>query len=335
MSNNVTMRDIAEKLGVSSVTVSKALNDKEGVSDELKKKIKSVAEAMGYRLNLSAKAMKEGYSYNVGVIIAERYTGLTQSFYTRFYQHIATALEQHLYSGILHILSAEDEEKRILPRVYHEQKVDGFIILGQLDRNYLEVLRRAEIAFVCLDFYTDETDADSIITDNFYGMYEMTNYLINQGHTELAFVGNIYATSSIQDRFLGFYKSLLEHRIPLKDEYVIDDRDEKGKFLDIRLPDKLPTAFVCNCDQVAYELINKLQQEGIKVPDDVSVTGFDNDIYATIITPRITTVEVDMSAMAATAAQTIVQKVKNSAFHTGRVLIKGQIIHRDSVKCLV
>src|SRR5690554_931538 len=80
MKANVTMRDIAARLGVSVVTVSKALNDKEGVSEELKEKIKALADEMGYRVNALAKAMKEGHSYNIGVIVAERYTGSTESF---------------------------------------------------------------------------------------------------------------------------------------------------------------------------------------------------------------------------------------------------------------
>lgn len=278
--------------------------------------------------------MKEGVTYNIGVIIAERFTGLTQSFYTRFYEHIAKALEQHQYSGILHILTAEDEDQGVLPRIYLDRKVDGFIILGQLKGSYIDALEKAGISFVFLDFYTERSDLDCVITDNFYGMYEMTNYLIRAGHTEIAFVGNIYSTSSIQDRFLGYYKSLLEHRIKLRDEYVISDRDERGKFIEIALPDVMPTAFVCNCDQIAYELVNKLRRSGIRVPEDVSVTGFDNDLYATIADPPITTVEVDMPLMAQTAAQAIVKKVRDPHYKLGRVSVKGRIIHRDSVKIL-
>src|SRR5690625_7685666 len=83
------MKDIAEKLNVSSVTVSKALNNKDGVSEELRGKIKDVAETMGYRINAAAKAMRDGYSYNIGVIIPERFAALSQSFYLQMYQHIS------------------------------------------------------------------------------------------------------------------------------------------------------------------------------------------------------------------------------------------------------
>jgi len=334
MKTNVTMKDIAEKIGVSSVTVSKALNDKEGVSEELRDRIKRVASEMGYRINTTAKSMKEGYSYNIGVIIPERFIGRNQSFYLHFYQQITTMLEEYHYYGILHMLSSEDEENLTLPRIYYEKKVDGFIILGQISNSYAELLKKTEVPFVFLDFYTDQAEIDSIISDSFYGVYELTNYLIDQGHRKIAFVGNIYSTSSIQDRFLGYYKSLLEHKIELNKDYIIPDRDDRGEYIDIRLPADLPTAFVCNCDEVAYNLINKLKKAGYHVPDDFSVVGFDNDIYSTISDPKITTIEVNVAEMSRIAVRTIIQKIKNKERKFGRLMVKGKVIYRDSVKNL-
>lgn len=332
MKRNITMRDIAEKLGVSNVTVSKALNDKEGVSEELKIKIKKLAEEMGYRYNTLAKAMKEGQAYNIGVIIAERFTGEHKSFYLQFYQHISKLLDEHQYSGILHILTSEDERELNLPRIYHDKKVDGFIILGQISKEYIGILQNIEIPIIFLDFYDDHVEIDSVITDNFYGAYEITNYLVKSGHEKIAFIGNIYATSSIQDRFLGYYKSLLEHRIKLREDYIINDRDDNGKFIDLCIPDNLPTAFVCNCDRIAYNLINKLKSLGYNIPKDFSVVGFDNDIFASISDPKITTVEVNIEEMAKTAVKFIIEKIKDEDKKYGRVLVKGRIIYRDSVE---
>lgn len=332
MQNHVTMRDIADKLGVSSVTVSKALSDKEGVSEELKLRIKELAQEMGYRFNTAARSMKDGYSYNIGVVIADRYASITQSFYLQFYQFLATALEEEQYSGILHMLSEEDEEQLVLPRIYHDRKVDGFIILGQLSNAYISAFHETKMPLVFLDFYTDQTELDYVITDNFYGMYEMTNYLVKNGHRDIAFVGNVHSTSSIQDRFLGFYKSLLEHRIPLLEQFVLSDRDEKGRLIEVALPDPLPTAFVCNCDQVAYMLIQTLRKRGIAVPGDCSVVGFDNDIYATLAEPGLTTVEVNRKEMAKAAVNKVVNAIRNRTTGGGRVLVRGSMIIRESVK---
>ena len=328
------MKDIAQKLGVSSVTVSKALNDKEGVSEELKIKIKHLAEEMGYRYNTVAKSMKEGLSYNIGVVIPERFAGLTQSFYLKVYQQISLVLEKNGYYGILQILNEEDEKNLNLPRVYYERKVDGFIILGQVSKEYIKKIESIELPKLFLDFYDENATVDSIISDNFYGAYELTNYLVHNGHKKIAYVGNLYSTSSIQDRFLGYYKSLLEHNIELKHDLILNDRDERGTYIDIELPTELPTAFVCNCDQVAHNLINKLKKHGYSIPEDFSVVGFDNDIYATITEPRLTTVEVDIEEMASSAVKFVIEKVKNKNKKHGRVLVKGKIIYRDSVKKL-
>ncbi|GAA0290579.1 LacI family transcriptional regulator [Gracilibacillus halotolerans] len=332
MKSNVTMKDIAQKLNVSSVTVSKALNDKDGVSEELKEKIKQLADEMGYRYNTLAKSMKDGRSYNVCVIIPERFTGMAQSFYLKVYQSIAQILEEKSYYGIIHILPKEDEEQLKLPRIYHERRVDGFIMLGQPSKGYIDLMQSVEMPLVFLDFYDENNHVDAVITDNFYGAYDITNYLIQQGHRDIAYVGNLFSTSSIQDRFLGYYKSLLEHKIHLRQEYIISDRDDEGVFIDFELPEKLPTAFVCNCDQVAHLLMERLQRDGYRIPEDFSVVGFDNDIYAKLTKPELTTVEVDIDEMAKTAVKFICEKMEKSEVMFGRVAVKGKIIYRDSVR---
>lgn len=331
MKNNVTMRDIANQLGISSVTVSKALSDKEGVSDELKSRIKALAQEMGYRYNTAAKSMKDGLSYNIGVIIPERFTGLNDSFYLRVYQQISRILDDYNYYGILNILSDSDEQDLCLPRIYSEKKVDGIIILGQVSKPYIKVIQNMDLPKIFLDFYDEHADIDSVVADNFFGAYELTNDLIHNGHRDIAYVGNLYSTSSIQDRFLGYYKSLLEHNIVLNQEFIMNDRDERGTYIDIELPSSLPTAFVCNCDQVAHNLIHKLKLLGYQIPSDCSVVGFDNDIYATLSEPYLTTVEIDINQMAQTAVKFMMEKVSNPNKKFGRVLVKGNIIRRESV----
>lgn len=331
MDRSITMKDIAVKLGISTVTVSKALNDKDGVSIELKNKIKKLADEMGYRYNMLAKSMRDGCSYNMGVIVAEHFMG-DQSFYLNFFKHISVQLEKHSYCGILQILSQQDEENLFLPKLYYERKVDGLIILGQVSKPYIEALQNIDIPIVFLDFYDENSKIDSIAVDNFYGAYELTNYLIKNGHKNIGFIGNIYATSSIQDRFLGYYKSLLEHKFRLNDKHVISDRDEHGRYIEIKLPQDMPSAYVCNCDEVARNVINKLKEMGKSVPDDVSIVGFDNDMFSTISDPQLTTVEVDVEEMSKTAIKFILGKISNESKKYGRIMVKGRIVYRQSVK---
>lgn len=328
------MKDIADKLGVSSVTVSKALNDKEGVSEGLKLKIKKVAGEMGYRFNSAAKSIKDGLSYNIGIMIPQRFTGMNESFYLQVYQQIAIHLDHYGYFGIMNILSDEDEQQLNFPRIYNENRVDGMIVLGQISKKYIDIVQHMDLPKIFLDFYDEHADIDSIISDNFYGAYEITNYLIQSGHRDIAYVGNIYSTSSIQDRFLGYYKSLLEHGLVFEDRLLLKDRDESGKYIEFEYPEKMPTAFVCNCDQVAYNLCEDLAAKGYRVPEDCSVVGFDNDIYATLTSPPLTTVEVDIEQMAKTAVKIMMDKVAHPHRKNGRILVPGKIIYRDSVKVI-
>lgn len=330
---NVTMSDIAKALSVSTVTVSKALGNKEGVSERVREEIIRVAEEMGYVYNLGNKEDEELTHYNIGIIVNEIYMNDTgNSFYWKIYQHITNSLKKNNCFGILELLDMEAFEKKQLPKIAAEKKVDGIILLGQMDEKYVEALYSTGIPIVLLDFYTQDAKYDSITSDSFYSSYMLTNHLIINGHKKIAFVGNIYATSSILDRYLGYMKSLIEHRIEQDKDYVLCDRDEVGHYIDLELPQNMPTAFVCNCDEVAYLLINTLRAKGLEVPKDISVVGFDNYVFSNLISPALTTVEVNGEEMAETAVHTIIKKLKGGRAKIGRKIISSNIIYRDSVK---
>ena len=328
---NVTMQDIADKLNVSKVTVSKALGDKDGVGDELKSQIKQLALEMGYRINTAAQAFRSGLSKNIGVLIAQRFTGEPSSYYTSLYQKLSMSLSEKGYSSILQILKENDEENLVLPSMYNEQKIDGLIVIGQLHSRYIDKVASIDIPIVFTDFYDEHQDIDSVVTDNFFAAYTITNYIINNGHKKIAYIGSVSATSSMMDRYLGYIKSLIEHSISLREDYLIEDRDSHGKVIDCVFPEDMPTAFVCNCDQVAYKVVQKLQVLGYRVPEDISVVGFDNDIHARLCKPMITTIDVNSDDIARVSADLIINKIETETKQYGRILVKGQLVIRESV----
>lgn len=333
MSKNVTMKDIAEKLGVSIVAVSKALSGQKGVSAELRSRIKRTADQMGY-VSGTKTAKKGSASNNVGIIVAERYIS-DNSFYFAFLKEITSALQSHGNYAFFHTLTLKNEEELILPDIFFTQRVDGIIILGQVSDRYIKAVMETRIPPVFLDFYNEMTADRCVISDSFYGIYEMTNYLIKNGHRKIAFVGNIHTTSSIQDRYLGYEKSLMEHGIPLHDYFIISDRNsETGDMIPIELPLIMPTAFVCNCDESACRLISILKENGYRVPDDISVTGFDNSVYSSISVPNITTVAVNVERMAAIAVDELIKAMDKPGYSFGMLQVKGSIIYKDSVSSL-
>lgn len=330
MSSKVTMKDIADKLGISVAAVSKGLTGKGGVSGELRSRILRTAEEMGYSIR-PPKPVRSSGSDNIGIITPERFI-TDNAFYFKFIHGLTGALQKNGKYALFHTLTAAGEENLVIPDIFTRQRADGMIILGQVSKEYVTAVSSTNIPVVFLDFYNELTAGSCIICDSFYGSYEITNHLIACGHRDIAFVGSVYATSSIQDRYLGYVKSLMEHRLSVSSARVINDRDEEGKPIPIELPQVMPTAFVCNCDETACRLITKLHSEGIRVPEDVSVTGFDNSVFSSMANPNITTVEVNTAQMSALAVDALMERIRSPLSAAGMIQVKGRLIFRDSVR---
>ena len=335
----VRLSDIADKLGISTVTVSKALSDKEGVGDELRLQIKEIAQSLGYKTK-SAFSGTSGAAVrstgNIGILIPSRFFSPNVSYYWHIFNILSTELMNRGYYSIMELLSDDDEKNCLLPRMLNDKKVDGLIILGQTNDRYLEELNNVYSSFILFDFYSAKLPFDSVSNDNYFCSYLMTNYVISQGHKKIRFVGNFGATTSISDRFMGFQKAMLENHITCPAEEIIDDRDEHGNFITLKLPagKKMPTAFVCNCDETAAKLINELEEKGYKVPEDISVTGFDNYLPQQNSPVELTTVYIKPEDSTKIAADLIINKITGQPYIKGRHLVSGSLVIRDSVKHL-
>lgn len=331
----VTMSDIAKAMNVSTVTVSKALGDRDGVSESLRERIKQKATEMGYRIHTGGRTLKDGLTYNIGIVVAKHFISEPSAFYWIMYKYLVEILQRQNYYGMLEVVEDGTDGSCEIPNSVHDKKVDGLILLGQFSDEYIDKLMSFSIPTVFLDFYGSREDAETVLSDSFYGAYILTSYLIDCGHRNIGFLGSISSTSSIQDRYLGYYKALLEHGLPLSREWVIGDRSPEGEIhKTFRLPQNLPTAFVCNCDEAAFKLVNQLQSMGYKVPGDISIVGYDNHIYSTMCQPHLTTMDVNSQAMATEAVDIILHKIRDINYKRGRTLVAGKLIRRDSVRNL-
>lgn len=339
MAKSVKLADIAAILNVSTVTVSKALSDQKGVSEEMREKIKKLAQEMGYKPPSASKQTKSGKSFNIGVLIAERYFNQFESYYLQVYQVVATKAVSKECFTMLEIVSMQDEQGAEMPKLLKEDKVDGMIVIGLMKAEYLARLEQfIKVPYVCLDFYDRRSECDAVISDSFYGMYRLTNYLFDLGHRDIAYVGTLLYSDSITDRYFGYCKSLLEHGQKVREDWVIDDRNiETGdvRIADaVRLPDQMPTAFVCNCDLTAGVLVETLKKKGYRVPEDVSVVGFDNYLYPSICRLGITSYEVDIKEMARTAINKLIKKMSGESYKSGLRIVDGHIVLKESAQRL-
>lgn len=330
----VRMQDIANQVGVSAVTVHNAITGRKGVSDEVRERILNTAREMGYFQGQNKDGGKSGLR-SIGVIISERYLADYTTFYWKIYMEIAMAAPERNCAVMAEVLKHDTEKSRKLPRLAEESAVEGLIVMGEIDRGYISFLKsNAGVPVIFLDFYYKEIAEDAVVTDGFYGMYLMTEYLYERGFRRMAYVGSIHATSSIMDRYCGFRRCLLEHGVDFREEWMLEDRDETGEII-LCLPEELPEAFVCNCDLVANRLIGELEKRGKKVPEDCSVVGFDNYLYPGLPDRGITTYEVDMKGMAETALGKMLARLEDSRGNSqgeGRIdLVAGHIVEKSSV----
>ncbi|MBR2088365.1 MAG: LacI family DNA-binding transcriptional regulator [Oscillospiraceae bacterium] len=330
MNKRVRMADIAERLDVSIVTVSKALRGKEGVSDELRQEVLRIASELGYTPKEQEASLQTALT--VGILTSVRYLAKGASFYWSLYERLLTHLTAAKDFGILEVVSITEEESCATPRLVLENRVQGLIVMGKLSPDYMQMLTGLGIPFTLLDTYEIGMPFDTVLSDSYNGMCEMTHRLLTLGHTKLKFVGTIGATSSITDRYYGFCRAMTDAGLQVTPDMVIPDRDADGVSL-LELPDDLlrtTTGLVCNCDYTACVLLNRLNAMGIRVPQDLSIVSYDNDIRSEMTSVGITTYAVDLDGMAEASAEQIRRRIRFPDSRRQIVTVSGEIIARES-----
>ena len=317
------MQDIADIVGVSKMTISKCFQDNADISKEMKNKIMNVAKEIGYVYSKKTKT-------HITVLTPSTFLDSDEEFYSGLFKRLNEA--STIRNIVLNLIVVKTNDEQEIINHNNFESIDGIIILGQLERSFVEQIVNLNIPTICVDFIYRNIELDTITSNNFNASYNLTSYLIDRGHKEIGFIGKLNSTVSINDRYLGYYKALMENNLILNKEYIIADRNEFGEIFDIVLPNKLPTAFVCNNDRVAYLLIEKLKSMNIKVPDDISVVGFDDVIYSVLSNPKITTARVKRKYMAELALDLIERRIKSKKSEIRNITVECALIERESVK---
>ncbi len=333
MAGAVKLKDIAAALGISVVTVSNALSGKKGVSDEMRDRIIAKAQTLGYGKVKRVKPL--GSAFTIGVIVAHRYIDVGGSFYWAMYQQTAFEAARKQNLTMLEIIGTEEEQQKELPKMLKEESIDGLIVIGKMDETYLKrIIDPGTVPVVLMDFFSDELTCDAVMSNNYIGMYKMTRYLWNHGHRQIAYVGEIATDENLCNRYFGYRKGLEEQKIPLNPDWVIDDPRLVKKETRFVLPERMPTAFVCCNDLVAGMVYDELTAAGYRVPEDVSVVGYDDYLYGHPFAKELTTYHVDMKAMAQEAVKILLKKIRGDRSYCGVRYLDSFIIERNSVKTI-
>ena len=328
---NVTMRDLGKRLGVSAVTVSKALAGKSGVGEEMRQRIIRLADELGY-VNPNQQAHRNS-GLDVGILIPSHFFS-NDSFYAMLYKELVQTLTEAGHFGLLELVTRETQQAQVLPNLLRGRRVDALILLGQPENAYTELLVKQNIPVICMDFFDTALSVDMVVSDSIGGSAMLTNHLIDRGHRDIAFYGTVKATSSIMERYLGYLSAMASHDLPVLPGYIIPDRDAQGALMPLVLPEKCPTALVCNCDWSARWAIDQLKQRGLRVPEDISIVGFDDFNYTPPTVPPLTTYRVHKADMCRIVVQLLTDRCAGDAKPCCRIVVGGQCVYRDSVKIM-
>lgn len=325
---DVTMRDIANAVGVSVVSVSKALSGGSGVSQVLREKIIRTSMEMGY-VNPNVRRSQTAKALDIGVLVPMRFFE-PDSYYSMLSPMLVQELTNAGHFCLLETLDEAAEQSLELPSLIRRRHVDGLILLGEPSKAYIRAITAQSTPVVFMDFYDDHASAPAVVGDNAYGSYRLTSHLIKNGHRDIAYVGRTSLTSSIMDRFLGYYRAMLTNHLPVREEWILNDRNEHGDAIAPDFPRLMPTAFVCNCDVTAQLLIEKLLAHGYRVPEDISVVGFDEYPATRPPLPAISSFRTNYETMLHSTVQLIIDCCTGRGALPSRIVIGGHPHYKES-----
>jgi DNA-binding LacI/PurR family transcriptional regulator len=337
MNMKTSMQDIADHLGISKNAVSLALNQKAGVSDELRARVFEAAYRLNYRTE--AKANKKKRS-NLLVLLPE-YIRNDTIFYYEVYWSIEKRAKENGYTAVMCSVTQEMEEQLLLPELYHEIVFHGILLVGVLSHSYVRSIYELGIPLVTVDHYYDSLQLDAVVTANVEEAYKIVTYLIDKGHRQIGFIGAIEMTKSFKERWTGYHNAMSDAGLAVDPSQCLTSASpldvlntnptELSAHLDAM--SAMPTAWFCANDRIAIAFIQMLSSKGYKVPEDVSVVGFDDIEAARMIAPRLTTIQVQREQLGYEAVDFLIRKIDYGG-SPAKIAIYGQLVERDSCRAL-
>lgn len=330
----ISMKDIADALHVSINTVSLALNNKSGISEETRQAIIHKAKEMGYTIATQAKPVR-----NIALLLNKRYIK-NLSFYSRVVYGITNYANQNNYNVIVDFF---DNDMPALPQAIVNNSVDGILTAGNISDKFLILLNKTHLPLVSIDYMSYHLTTDSVGTQNLQGGYSATQYVIGRGHRKIGFVGDIHYSNSLRERWLGFCSCIQDYTSTgVCQEHVkysilgtiapsVIHKDYRTLIDEIRVLPELPTALVCCNDETAICLYQALDSLGIHPGKDISIIGFDDVENAMLVQPNLTTMHVPKKQMGETALMRLCSRIENPALPLQDITLPVYLIERESV----
>ena len=341
MKKKVTIQDIADALGVSRNTVSKAINNSEGLADGTREKILQKAIEMGYKQFSYVSTLAKSAAT---VMDAPHFTGEIALFTTIFLNqsHFGTLMmdkfqreiSQLGYTLNTHRVTAQNIADRTLPSTFVPERCSAIICIEMFDRAYDEMVCELDLPVLFVDGPAKldgfSLPADQLYMENVTGITKFVNHMVDNGQTRIGFVGNYEHCESFYERYMAYRCAMLRRNIEVDDTFTIkchafDEMSERINGLG-----RLPDVFICANDFIALDLIHLLGARGVRVPNDVRICGFDDAAESRIIVPNLTTVHIHTQIMAFSALHLLVSRMREPSLDYRMVYTETELIYRDS-----
>ncbi len=334
----ITAEDVARELGVSTMTISRVLNKKPNVDDRTRERVLQTAMRLGYIPNHIARSLVTRRTYTIGVIIPE----ITHSFFP----DVIRGIEQVVYKTGYHLLfihSAEQvEREQEAFRTLEANQVDGILVsMAQsvTDYTYYRKVIAGGRPVMFFDRCAKRLGASCISIDDVESARQMTVHLINHGYRQIAHLMGSLKVSIGRDRLRGFKKALSEFDIPLRDEWLVESgyHEVGGYRAMMSLLDtsgrNIPRAVVAVNDPAAFGAMHAILEKGYRIPEDIAIVGFSNDVRSPFTSTPLTTVNQLPYEVGRKAAEKLLKHIENPGEEVEHIIIKTKQIIRRSCGC--
>lgn len=335
----VTIRDIAQATGVSATTVSNVIHGKNNrVSAETIQSINNAIKELGYVPNMSARSLVSSSSKVIGfvnhVITRTDTNMMDDPFHSAAIGAIELALRENGYYLMLRTVETAEE----LVTFLQNWNMDGLFFTGIFKDKFFDSVAGLHIPVVLIDSYVRTSQFCNVGLEDFTGSYNATRHLIEKGHRHIAFASpNIKDGGVLQERFLGYKAALAEASIPF-DKNLIFQQEMDIASCRLACDDivKHPeiTGIVVSADIMAAGIMAGLKSKGVRIPDDISIVGFDDINIAQLVSPPLTTIRQDMNLKGRLAVDFMLQLLNGTPLETKEITLPTKLIERESVKAL-
>ncbi|MGL5635084.1 MAG: LacI family DNA-binding transcriptional regulator [Sarcina sp.] len=304
-----SIKDVAREAGVSIATVSRVLNDIDVVNEETKKKVQEAIKKLGYRPNIVARSLKTQRTRTIGIIVPD----ISSQVYPEIVRGAEDVANIYKYNVMLCNSDCDGEKEKEYLRVLKEKMVDGVLYMSSsLEEDTLNLINELDIKTILVETINKDNALPSVSIDNIGAAYESTKYLLEKGRKNIGFIGiSENEKNAWGMRYKGYEKALLENGKEVKVSSCFFDtlkiKSGKKGVEAILSKDSKIDGIVCASDEVAMGAINALRERGIKVPEDISVIGFNGIDMARNFYPTITTIEQPMYDMGSVAMRMLIK----------------------------